>query len=77
MVCRPRHNGCRSRLFALGWAARYHSSGQARAADGHVVRAWRAETLIAMPALRLDAAFAWNLGDSHGNAAYTGIESPL
>lgn len=33
------------------------------------------ETLIAMPALRLDAAFAHlNLGDSHGNAAYTGID---
>ncbi|MBL7660736.1 acyl CoA--acetate/3-ketoacid CoA transferase subunit alpha, partial [Escherichia coli] len=29
----------------------------------------------AMPALRLDAAFAHlNLGDSHGNAAYTGID---
>ncbi|CFE46091.1 coenzyme A transferase [Mycobacterium tuberculosis] len=28
-----------------------------------------------MPALRLDAAFAHlNLGDSHGNAAYTGID---
>ncbi|OBJ56557.1 cholesterol ring-cleaving hydrolase subunit IpdA [Mycobacterium asiaticum] len=33
------------------------------------------EKLIAMPALRLDAAFAHlNLGDSHGNAAYTGID---
>lgn len=33
------------------------------------------ETLIAMPALRLDAAFAHlNLGDKHGNAAYTGID---
>jgi len=33
------------------------------------------ETLIAMPALRLDAAFAHlNLGDSQGNAAYTGID---
>src|ERR1700754_1713308 len=32
------------------------------------------ETLIAMPALRLDAAFAHlNLGDNQGNAAYTGI----
>lgn len=34
-----------------------------------------AEELIAMPALRLDAAFAHlNLGDKHGNAAYTGID---
>ena len=33
------------------------------------------ETLIAMPALRLDAAFVHlNLGDKHGNAAYTGID---
>ncbi len=33
------------------------------------------ETLIAMPALRLDAAFAHlNLGDARGNAAYTGID---
>jgi len=33
------------------------------------------ETLIAMPALRLDAAFVHlNLGDRHGNAAYTGID---
>jgi acyl CoA:acetate/3-ketoacid CoA transferase alpha subunit len=33
------------------------------------------ETLIAMPALRLDAAFAHlNLGDCQGNAAYTGID---
>lgn len=33
------------------------------------------EELIAMPALRLDAAFAHlNLGDEHGNAAYTGID---
>jgi acyl CoA:acetate/3-ketoacid CoA transferase alpha subunit len=33
------------------------------------------ETLIAMPALRLDAAFVHlNLGDSHGNAAYTGVD---
>lgn len=33
------------------------------------------ETLIAMPALRLDAAFVhMNLGDAHGNAAYTGID---
>lgn len=33
------------------------------------------EKLIAMPALRLDAAFAHlNLGDSQGNAAYTGID---
>ena len=33
------------------------------------------ETLIAMPALRLDAAFVHlNLGDSQGNAAYTGID---
>ena len=36
--------------------------------DGH-------EELIAMPALRLDAAFVHlNLGDKHGNAAYTGID---
>jgi glutaconate CoA-transferase, subunit A len=35
----------------------------------------RYETLIAMPALRLDAAFVHlNLGDSHGNAAYTGVD---
>ncbi|WP_059016644.1 cholesterol ring-cleaving hydrolase subunit IpdA [Mycobacterium sp. M26] len=33
------------------------------------------EDLVAMPALRLDAAFAHlNLGDKHGNAAYTGID---
>jgi acyl CoA:acetate/3-ketoacid CoA transferase alpha subunit len=33
------------------------------------------ETLIAMPALRLDAAFAhMNLGDARGNAAYTGVD---
>jgi glutaconate CoA-transferase, subunit A len=33
------------------------------------------EKLIAMPALRLDVAFAHlNLGDSQGNAAYTGID---
>lgn len=33
------------------------------------------ETLIAMPAFRLDAAFVHlNLGDSQGNAAYTGID---
>ena len=33
------------------------------------------EELIAMPALRLDAAFVHlNLGDSRGNAAYTGID---
>ena len=33
------------------------------------------EKLIAMPALRLDAAFAHlNLGDTQGNAAYTGID---
>ena len=36
--------------------------------DGH-------EELIAMPALNLDAAFVHlNLGDKHGNAAYTGID---
>ncbi len=35
----------------------------------------RREELIAMPALRLDAAFVHlNLGDRHGNAAYTGID---
>lgn len=35
----------------------------------------RAETLLAMPALRLDAAFVHlNLGDRRGNAAYTGID---
>lgn len=34
-----------------------------------------AEELIAMPALNLDAAFVHlNLGDRHGNAAYTGID---
>lgn len=33
------------------------------------------ETLIAMPALNLDAAFVHlNLGDARGNAAYTGID---
>jgi acyl CoA:acetate/3-ketoacid CoA transferase alpha subunit len=33
------------------------------------------ETLIAMPALRLDAAFVHlNIGDAHGNAAYTGVD---
>ena len=33
------------------------------------------EELIAMPALNLDAAFVHlNLGDKHGNAAYTGID---
>ena len=33
------------------------------------------EELIAMPALQLDAAFVHlNLGDRHGNAAYTGID---
>jgi acyl CoA:acetate/3-ketoacid CoA transferase alpha subunit len=33
------------------------------------------ETLLAMPALRLDAAFVHlNLGDSQGNAAYSGID---
>jgi glutaconate CoA-transferase subunit A len=33
------------------------------------------ETLIAMPALRLDAAFVHlNVGDAQGNAAYTGID---
>lgn len=33
------------------------------------------EELIAMPALRLDAALVHlNLGDQHGNAAYTGID---
>lgn len=35
----------------------------------------RHETLVAMPALRLDAAFVhMNLGDARGNAAYTGID---
>jgi glutaconate CoA-transferase subunit A len=33
------------------------------------------ETLVAMPALRLDAAFVhMNVGDAQGNAAYTGID---
>ncbi|BDB45280.1 MULTISPECIES: cholesterol ring-cleaving hydrolase subunit IpdA [Mycobacterium] len=33
------------------------------------------ETLIAMPALKLDVAFAHlNIGDARGNAAYTGID---
>jgi glutaconate CoA-transferase subunit A len=33
------------------------------------------ETLVAMPALRLDAAFVhMNLGDAQGNAAYAGID---
>ncbi len=35
----------------------------------------RSETLIAMPALNLDAALVHlNLGDKHGNAAYTGVD---
>ena len=35
----------------------------------------RAETLVAMPALTLDAALVHlNLGDKHGNAAYTGVD---
>ncbi|RDI66177.1 CoA transferase subunit A [Nocardia pseudobrasiliensis] len=35
----------------------------------------RTETLIAMPALTLDVAFVHlDLGDKHGNAAYTGID---
>ncbi|WP_216899407.1 CoA transferase subunit A [Nocardia alni] len=35
----------------------------------------RTETLVAMPALRLDAAFVHlDLGDKHGNAAYTGVD---
>ncbi|MGB3356190.1 MAG: CoA-transferase [Mycobacterium sp.] len=35
----------------------------------------RYEELVAMPALRLDAAFVhMNLGDARGNAAYTGID---
>ncbi|ROZ84946.1 CoA transferase subunit A [Gordonia sp. OPL2] len=35
----------------------------------------RAETLIAMPALRLDAAFVHlDLADNRGNAAYTGVD---
>lgn len=35
----------------------------------------KSETLLAMPALRLDAAFVHlNLGDKRGNAAYTGID---
>ncbi|MCM6772889.1 acyl CoA--acetate/3-ketoacid CoA transferase subunit alpha [Nocardia sp. CDC159] len=35
----------------------------------------RAETLIAMPALSLDAALVHlDLGDRHGNAAYTGVD---
>ncbi|AFT98527.1 CoA-transferase [Nocardia brasiliensis] len=35
----------------------------------------RTETLIAMPALNLDAALVHlNLGDQHGNAAYTGVD---
>ncbi|MBY8857546.1 acyl CoA--acetate/3-ketoacid CoA transferase subunit alpha [Nocardia sp. CA2R105] len=34
-----------------------------------------AETLVAMPALNLDAAFFHlDLGDKHGNAAYTGVD---
>ena len=34
-----------------------------------------AETLIAMPALKLDAALVhMNIGDVHGNAAYTGVD---
>ncbi|GAA5098391.1 CoA transferase subunit A [Nocardia iowensis] len=35
----------------------------------------RTETLIAMPALKLDAALVHlNIGDRHGNAAYTGVD---
>ncbi|MFE3256877.1 CoA transferase subunit A [Nocardia sp. NPDC059091] len=35
----------------------------------------RRETLVAMPALNLDAAFVHlDLGDKHGNAAYTGVD---
>lgn len=35
----------------------------------------RSETLIAMPALNLDASFVHlNLGDKHGNAAYNGVD---
>ncbi len=35
----------------------------------------RTETLVAMPALNLDAAFVHlDLGDKHGNAAYTGVD---
>ncbi len=35
----------------------------------------RTQTLIAMPALKLDAAFVHlDLADSHGNAAYTGVD---
>lgn len=35
----------------------------------------RTETLIAMPALKLDAALVHlNLGDAHGNAAYQGVD---
>lgn len=35
----------------------------------------RTETLIAMPALNLDAAFVHlDIGDKHGNAAYTGVD---
>lgn len=35
----------------------------------------RTETLVAMPALNLDAAFLHlDLGDKHGNAAYTGVD---
>lgn len=35
----------------------------------------RTETLLAMPALDLDAAFVHlDLGDKHGNAAYTGVD---
>ncbi|MCX4093457.1 CoA transferase subunit A [Nocardia sp. alder85J] len=35
----------------------------------------RTETLVAMPALHLDAAFVHlDVGDKHGNAAYTGVD---
>ncbi|WP_306363744.1 CoA transferase subunit A [Nocardia sp. CC227C] len=35
----------------------------------------RTETLVAMPALELDASFVHlDLGDRHGNAAYTGVD---
>ena len=49
-----------------------------RAQDRHLARTptdGGYEELVAMPALNLDAAFVHlNLGDAHGNAAYTGID---
>src|SRR6201998_1636527 len=72
--CRPRRNACRSCRPAPGWAVRCRTSGRANyGREPAPIR--RPKTLTAMPPLRLDAAFVpLNLGDSQGNAAYTGID---